>query len=325
MERNRLIPVLAIALAAICFGFLGLFVRSLNQDYGLSSMDSVFIRIFVSTLILLIILGLFARRDLRIKLKDVPLLVLFGLFKMLSDFTFFYSQQNITLCLSTLLQMTAPYYVMVISLFLFREKITIKKLTAMSVGTMGCVLVTGIITETIDIDVIGVVSALMSGLFFGMTLIGSKLTFDRGIKPSVSLFYTFLFALLFTLPLTDFGKVGNSFSDTAGLLTGLGLGLVMTLIPFYIYVWGTSRIEPTIVSAVSVIEVAAAAFVGMAFYQEDLSLLQILGVGFVILSVFLINIRIHLGFVRRFGKYVPYHYRKKTGSDEKSIGERPDP
>ena len=72
------------------------------------------------------------------------------------NITFFFAQGTASLCLATLLQMTAPYFVMVLSLILFREKITMPKLIAMCVGSIGCVLVTGILFGEVNAKTEGI-------------------------------------------------------------------------------------------------------------------------------------------------------------------------
>ena len=180
---------LAVVLGATLFGFLGICARYFqSDDIGLTAIDTVIIRLSFGSIFILLILGIVARKDLRIGKRDLPLLLLFGLFKILSDVTFFFAQTATTLSLATLLQMTAPYYVMIVSLFLFRDKITIKKLLALFIASAGCVIVTGILTGGSTGDLAGILSALVSGYFFGMFTIGGTVSSDKGMSPATYLF-----------------------------------------------------------------------------------------------------------------------------------------
>ena len=315
MERNRLLAMVAVIVGATLFGFLGLCTRYFNSEFGMTSIDSVVVRLSFSSVFLLIALGLLARGRLKVGWRNIPLLFLFGAFKFLSDLLFFYSLNTIHLGLTTLLQMTAPYYVMVISLLLFKERLTAKKLIGMGMATMGSVLVTGVLFGEVDSDVYGILSALMSGLFFGMFMIGSKLFNDRGIHPAASLFYTMLFADVFALPLCNRDSLVQAVTDPNGILMCIALGVLMTLIPYFLYTWSTQYIEPTIVSTLAVLEVIAATLVGMFFFSEQVTALNAAGMALVIMSVILINVKIRRDYARRHGEYEkPKHerlYRRK--------------
>ncbi|MBE6514079.1 MAG: DMT family transporter [Thermoplasmata archaeon] len=310
MERNRLLAMTAVIIGATLFGFLGLCTRYFSSEFGMTSIDSVVVRLSFSSVFLLIMLGLMARSRLKIGRKDVPLLFLFGAFKFLSDLFYFYSLNTIHLGLTTLLQMTAPYYVMVISLLLFKEKLTAKKLVAMGIATMGSILVTGVLFGEVDSDLYGILSALMSGLFFGMFMIGSKLFNDRGIHPAASLFYTMLFADLLALPLCNADNLVQAVTDPEGILVCITLGVLMTLVPYFLYTWSTQYIEPTIVSTLAVLEVVAATLVGLFFFSEQVTALNAVGMGLVIMSVILVNVKIRRDYSREHGKYQkPKHER----------------
>ena len=305
MERNRFLAIVAVVIGASAFGFLGLFTRYFMETRGLGALDTVMIRVMISVIILLPILLVFDRSALRISWKDVPVFLLFGLFKFLSDVTLFYSQSKVTLCLATLLQMTAPFYVMFISMALFKEKLTLKKMVALTLSTAGCIMVTGALSGNLSAEITGVISAMLSGLFFGVFMIGGRVTYLRGIKPEAGLFYTFLVSAIFALPFVDISGVGGAMMDLEGLFYALMLGLAMSLVPFYLYTWSAQHLEPTATTMISVLEVVVAAMVGFAFFGEDLSLLNIGGMTLVILSIILMNLTIRRGYRKKYGKYVP--------------------
>ena len=258
----------------------------------------------VSAIGLFVLIFLFARDGLKVRKKDIPFLVIFGLFKLLTDVTFFFAQVNMTMCLATLLQLTAPYFVMVLSLILFKEKITLKKLMAMAVGTTGCVLVTGVLFGDVSARTEGVICAILSGLFISMFFIGNRMAIDRDIRPTTILFYTTLFADLMALPFINAGDVIGAVSTPEGLGMALALGIIMTLIPYYLMTWSSFHIEPTIVAMISVLEVVFASIVGFIVFNEQLDIPHIIGMGLVIMSIILINVKIRLEYIKRYGKYV---------------------
>ncbi len=305
MGKAAKTAVIGVIFSSLMFGALGMCTRYFQNDCGLSSSDIVVIRLTVSGLGLLIVLALFARDHLKIRKKDIPFMFLFGLFKFLTDVTFFFAQGNTSLCLATLLQMTSPYFVMVLSLIMFREKITMPKVTAMCVGSIGCVLVTGILFGEVNAKTEGIIAAIFSGLCISLFFIGNRIAIDRDIRPTTMLLYTTLFADLIALPFAvEHGESFVSILTPTGIGTALAFGLLMTLIPYYLLTWSSLHIEPTVISMISVLEVGAAAVVGFLMFDEDLTVIHILGIALVILSIILINVKLRLDYIKKYGKYV---------------------
>ena len=293
---------LFVALSAASFGFLGVPVRFLH-DNGFAPLDITAVRLFVTT-IALVIVALVVDRDLfKVRKRDLLFFILFGFFKLMSDVTLFRAQVTIDLSLSTLLQMTAPYYVLVISLFLFRERITLMKILAMLVAFIGCIFVTGVITGGMhSLDFVGVASALISGLFFGLYTIGCKLSSDKGYKPVTTMMYTFLFASLMTIPFANDVKVVESFVDVHLILGVLSLGILMTLIPFFVSTWGVQKLEASKVSLISVMEVITACIVGYFLFDEEMTVLNIIGMSLVVASIVIMDLKINREIRKRSNK-----------------------
>ena len=293
---------LFVALSAASFGFLGVPVRFLH-DNGFAPLDITAVRLFVTTIALVIVALVVDRGLFKVRKRDLLFFILFGFFKLMSDVTLFRAQLTIDLSLSTLLQMTAPYYVLVISLFLFRERITLMKILAMLVAFIGCIFVTGVITGGMhSLDFVGVASALISGLFFGLYTIGCKLSSDKGYKPVTTMMYTFLFASLMTIPFANDVKVVESFVDVHLILGVLSLGILMTLIPFFVSTWGVQKLEASKVSLISVMEVITACIVGYFLFDEEMTVLNIIGMSLVVASIVIMDLKINREIRKRSNK-----------------------
>ena len=114
--------------------------------------------------------------------------------------------------LATLLQMTAPYYVLAFSFFLFKEKVTAKKLFAVLIAFVGCVLVTGVLTGgTEGMNLFGIVCAMLSGLFYSVYIVGCKISSNHGHHPTTTMIYVFLTASLLTIPFANVPHVAGMF------------------------------------------------------------------------------------------------------------------
>ena len=133
------------------FGAMALCTRNLSAA-GLSSVDIAFIRLSVASIVLLIVLLIRSPKNLLVRKNDLPFLILFGIFKFLADYTYFQALNNTSVGIATVLQNTAPYFVLVVSFFLFKEKVSRKALIAILIGSFGCVLMmqNALLGSTID-------------------------------------------------------------------------------------------------------------------------------------------------------------------------------
>jgi len=311
MDDKRAMAIIGVIIGASLFGMLGICSRYFRNECGLDALDTVLIRLMVSVIFLLLLIILFSPSSLRIRMKDIPFFIVFGLFKIGSDVTFFYAQGTIELSMATLLQMTAPYYVLIISIYLFKDSLTWKKLTALVLATTGCLFVTGVINGNMDAEISGVLAALFSGLCFGMFVIGSRIAYNKGVKPEASLFYTILIADLIVLPFADVDAVVTAVINPDGLVMALALGILMTMIPYFILAWSVKYLEPTLTSILSILELVVAGIVGFTMFGEELSAFKLLGIALVLGSVILLNIRLRVDYRKKVGKYIPLAYRQK--------------
>ena len=125
----------------------------------------------------------------------------------------------------------------------------------MIMASIGSVMLTGVLMGDIRGDVIGILSATLSGLLTAMYLVGNKVTYDRGLHPATNLCYVSLFSFPFCIPFINMPELGAVFSDPVGISMALGLGIGLTLIPFYLVAWAAGCLLPSTSTVISTLEV----------------------------------------------------------------------
>lgn len=312
MDRRQ--AIILLALGCSIFGFLGVCTRHFFA-LGLNSFDISFIRQSLTAAALFVIIILTDRKVLSVDRKDILFLVAFGAVKLLSDIALFKAQENTTLALSALLQMTFPYYTLILSLFIFHEKITSRKLVAMFVAFLGCMLVTGGFFDMDNSNTLGILCALFSGLCFGLYIIGNSIYVGKGKNPETFVFYCFLVSALIDLPFVDLGHTVSVVATLDSIGYALVFGLGLTLIPMFLMAVSARYIEATTISVINMVEIVAAALVGFVFFGESLSASNILGMILVMSSVVILNIRIKKGaekYMKEHGIKNPRQIESKT-------------
>ena len=195
-----------------------------------------------------------------------------------------------SLSVAAILLYTAPAIVMVLSYFLFREKLTKRKLLALGMTFIGCVLVTGILSETGSVSAGGILVGMGAGLGYALYSIFSRYALEKGYASLTITFYTFLIAAIASCFLTDMGKVAQVATDGAGnLLFCLAFGVLCTVAPYLTYTLGLQYVENGKASIIASIEPVTATLLGVILFHEDLTISGVLGIVLVLAALALCN------------------------------------
>lgn len=270
--------------AAGCFwGIISLFLKPL-LDMGFTQVQTVTLRCLIAAFILGIIMLITDKKSFKIKLKDLWCFFGTGLLSlMFFSLTYFYSMTYNGVCVAVILLYTSPVFVMLLSLLLFKEKITSKKIKALVLTIVGCTLVSGI-AGGYSIGIKGLVLGICSGFGYALYSIFSRYALQRNYDSMTISFYTFLFCGLGCLPFSEPGRMLQNLSTEANLLA-LGLGFICCVLPYLCYTKGLQYVENSKASIIVAVEPVIASFIGILVYHEQITVLKLLGVALVLSAV----------------------------------------
>ena len=282
------LPSLCIIAAGTLWGTMGLFVRRYNAG-GLESMSIVAIRAVITTILMLIFLLFYDRHLLKIKPKDLWCFLGTGLLSILFfNFCYFKAITLTSLSVAAILLYTAPSIVAVFSCFLFKEKITFKKIISLLLTFMGCVLVTGILGGNERLTPMGILIGLGAGLGYALYSIFSKYAILKGYHTYTIIFYTFLITAIGIIPFGDWKAILNAVNSDHGLIPFSFLfGLASTVLPYILYTLGLKKTENGRAAILASVEPVVATLLGVLVYGETLGWQAVIGVVLVIGALFL--------------------------------------
>ena len=154
---------LYIITAAVCWGLIGLFVRTLAA-HGFSSMQMVALRSLAAAICVTLPLLRSGRAFLRIRLRDLWLFAGTGICSLVFfNYCYFNAMQQTSLAVAALLLYTAPVFVMLMSLVCFGEAFTRTKALALLLTFSGCACVTGVLGSSVTLTLSGLLYGLGSG------------------------------------------------------------------------------------------------------------------------------------------------------------------
>ena len=280
---------LCILAAGVLWGVMGIFVRHFNA-LGLGSMEIGTLRVLTGLLITGLYLLLRHRELLKIRLRDIWCFLGTGICSLfLMNLTYFTAMQHTSLAVAGVLLYTAPIFVMLLSAALFREKITGKKLLALALAFFGCVLVSGLGTDS-RISAAGLLFGLGSGISYALYSIFGRYAIRRGYGSWTMTFYSFLFCGILSLFLCDWKVTAPIFTQPVELLWVVGLGFVTAFSPYVLYSLGLELVENSRASILASIEPVVAAIVSVVVFAEPMSLTAACGIALVLAAIILLSI-----------------------------------
>nr|MBQ4320209.1 EamA family transporter [Clostridia bacterium] len=291
MKLSKTLGALLIIAAGIMWGTMGLFVRFFN-GIGLTSLDIVAVRIIFTTLILIPCVAIFKPSALKIKLRDIWCFIGTGLFSIVFfNLCYFSTISTASLGTAAVLLYTAPIFVMLMSAFLFKEKLTVKKIIACIAAFVGCMFVSGIITGGLTLTPSALLTGLGSGIGYALYSIFGRYALDRGYSSLTITVYTFVFALIGMLPIMDYGTIFTAVTSSyMPCIVGVLMGIVVSILPYLLYTAGLSVTEGGKASVMASVEPVTAALVGLVCFHEVPGVFELCGIVIILGSITALNI-----------------------------------
>ncbi len=307
MKQHRYTYTAAVIASGALWGMIGLFIRALDR-FGVGNMQKVFLRVFLSAVILLTALLIFRRELIKIRLRDLWCFVGTGCFSLaFFNVCYFYTITAQSLSLAAVLLYTAPAFVAVMSVVLFRESLTFVRVLCLGLVLVGCVFVTGVLFEDSALSVGGIMTGLGAGFGYALYSIFGRYALERGYHTLTVNLWTFLIASLCILPFARPWELGSMVLDPAfPWYAVICMVLFSTMLPYLLYTYGLQGMDGGRASVLATVEPVVATVAGVLCFQEALTPFGIVGMIMVLSAVVLLNLPIS-------------HRKRRTCSDSEHI------
>ena len=292
-DRRPLLGYGMIFLASTLFAINGT-VSKVIQDAGLSSARLTQVRSTGAFAGFTLVLVLTNRKALRLRAREIPLLVLFGVCGLaFVQWFYFIAIHRLAIGIALLIQYLAPLLVALWARFVGHEEVRRRIWLALALALAGLALVTEI-WSGIALDTRGVAACLAAALSYALYILVAEHAVATRDPISLSC-YGFFFASLFwaaVQPWWSFpdGVVGRT-TSLHGHLASVHLpvwALVAWLIvlgaivPFALVVTALRHVSATRAGIAAMLEPPAATLVAFLWLGESLGLFQLLGGGIVL-------------------------------------------
>ena len=276
-----------IILAAVFWGTMGFFVVTMTS-LGFSRMQIVFLRAVITAAALIIYTAVTDRKAFSIHLHDIWIFLGTGICSFVFfSYCYFLAMQMTTLSVAAVLLYTSPIFVVLLSALLFREKLTKRKLLAIAITFLGCVLVSGGFGHA-GIPLSGILVGLGAGLGYALYSIFGRYGLNRYSTLTVTL-YTFIVAGIACLPFVSI-KETFALMDSPQAFTWVALlGIITCVVPYLSYTKGLSLTETSTAAVIATLEPVVATLISVFYFHEQMTTGKIIGIFMILFSVYIIN------------------------------------
>lgn len=193
---------ISIISGASLWGLIALFFKFLTAC-GFSPLQIVALRVLFAAVLMTAVIFKIDPKLLKIRWRDSWLFIGTGIFSLVFfNYCYFRSIESSSISIAVLLLYTAPVFVMLLSIFLFREKFTRCKMLALLSTFCGCTFITGIFSSKMTLTLEAFGFGLASGIGYALYSIFSKLALRRYNTLTITA-YTFYFAAIAALPMAE--------------------------------------------------------------------------------------------------------------------------
>lgn len=281
-KTDVLIGYLLVALSALCFGLIPVFAR-IAYASGVQTATLLFLRFFLGGIFLAVIA--YRQRAPLPPKQYWPFLFLLGFIGYSgTSFGYFSALGYASASIVSLLLYTYPALVIILSMIFTSEKISFLKWISLLFASCGCFLVIGFGGEA---QSTGVLLALGAAFVYSLYIIISAQIVGKKTAMGSSAFIILSAACSWALMIL---VQGAQFPKTcAGLLATLSLAFFSTVVAFWSFFAGLSRIGASRASLVSTLEVLVTVLSAIFFLGEKPSLFTLLG-GILIVTALVVSL-----------------------------------
>ncbi len=289
MKQNQALYATLIIASGIFWGTIGLFTKTLDAA-GVGTFSSVSIRSTVTALFLGIILALTNRGGFKVNFKHLPIFAICGVLSLtVNNSCYFYSIKLSGMATAAVLLYTAPIFVMIMSMLVYKEKLTVKKGVCLVLTFVGCICVS--MTETAaSFSWVGILCGLVSGFCYALYTMISKSLMEN-YSPLTTAFYIFVFASLSSFVIANPVNTVSQVAQTGTVLWAIGLGVVSSAIPYLLYNMGLVGLAPSKAAIIATVEPVVAALIDVFFFKSTEAIaFKVTGVLLVVGAIIFMNV-----------------------------------
>ena len=286
--RNPKLGALYALTGAFLFG-LNASTSKVIISSGITAEQVVLYRSAATALLAGLVLAFTFRAGFRVRLRELPLLVTFGIVGVgLMQWAYSQAVAGLQVGIALLIEYTAIIWVPLVSLLLFREKVQPRVWIAVTLVLGGLAVVADTFGGSVKLSPSGLMFAALAAAFLTFYFIAGKRV-QKTRDTMSALFYSMLISTLFWLVASPWWQ--NPIDLTGGINLGgnlsaitlptwmllIWLGVFGSFVPMWLSYRALHHLNPTGVGIASTAETVFAFGFGLVWLGESFSAIQLIG------------------------------------------------
>lgn len=279
-----------VALAAVLWALLGIFSVQIHQ-FGFSSTEISALRWIFAAVIMFVLVLVTDRKKLKIKLKDVWMFALAGIFSyMLTSIFYFISMGLTSAAVANVLMYASPVWVLIMSRIFFNEKFNAIKLISIFGTVGGCVLVSGLMSKGSGVfNAAGIAFGVMSGVSYSAYSIIGKALLTKYSNATLTA-YACIFAGIASVFTINPQSIINIISAAPkSLIYIIAMATLSTAVPYMLYTVGLSSTTASRAAVIACIEPVCSTLISVFVLKENVVLSQYVGIAVILLMILILQ------------------------------------
>lgn len=280
---------LKVITAMFIYGTIGIFVRYLPFASSVTAM----LRGLIGAPVLLLVLRLKKQKISWQAIKSNLLrLILLGVMLGMNWILLFEACRYTTVATATLCYYFAPIFIVAVSPFVFKEKMTAKKAVCILTALVGMVFVSGVAQNGMPklTELKGVLFGLGAAVLYAAVVVNNKKL--KGISPYDRTVAQLAISCIVLLPYNLFTDSFRGFALTPTVLVILLIvGIVHTGLSYFLYFGSMESLNSQTLAILSYIDPVVAVILSALLLKEQLGLFGIIGAVLVIGSAVAIEVK----------------------------------
>ena len=231
------------------------------------------------------------RKKLKIKLKDVWMFALTGIFSyMLTSIFYFISMGLTSAAVANVLMYVSPVWVLIMSRIFFNEKFNAIKLISIFGTVGGCVLVSGLMSKGSGVfNAVGIAFGVMSGVSYSAYSIIGKALLTKYSNATLTA-YACIFAGIASVFTINPQSIINIISAAPkSLIYIIAMATLSTAVPYMLYTVGLSSTTASRAAVIACIEPVCSTLISVFVLKENVVLSQYVGIAVILLMILILQ------------------------------------
>jgi len=257
----------------LIFGTIGIFVKHIP----LTSSTIAMIRGFMGAAFLLFVMLISGKKVSfsAIKKNALPLIISGAAIGV--NWIFLFEAYNYTsVAVATLCYYMEPVFLIVLTPFVLKQKLSIKKILCVPVALIGMVLVSGVLSSKQEVSLVGVALGLAAAVLYTSVVLTNRFLKDISAYDS-TLVQLFMAAVVITPYNFIVGMQPTGNVDIKAIIMIVVVGFLHTGLTYYLYFSSMNHLPSETVAIYSYIDPAFAILLSVFFLKEPMTVSGVVG------------------------------------------------